>query len=285
MTTGGLGPTSDDLTKELSAQYLGLKLVFLQEEAKKVEKKCKYCTGLTDISDNNLKQACFPKDAYILENDMGTANGCIMKKDEKMIINLPGPPKEIKYVVEHSLLPYLSQYKQMTIYTYEYTTMFIGESRLDEILRETIEKQQDVSIALYAGEETVRIRLAVKASSKQESDKLMHPIKEDIEEKIGQYIIHENNLKDALMKKMVPISIDYRGDFHLKDDFLKPFFSQQPKIQIVIETRQEELGEVVVIYFNDYCFEIPTFVKAEYSYGKIEARFIAQLYKYILKNL
>ena len=73
-----------------------------------------------------------------------------MQKDGKMIVNLPGPPKEIQYVIEHSLLPYLSQYKQETIFTFEYTTMFIGESRVDEILRDLIDAQGDVSIALYA---------------------------------------------------------------------------------------------------------------------------------------
>ena len=75
---------------------------------------------------------------------MGTANGCVMSKDEKMIINLPGPPKELKYVVEHSLVPYLLKYKQDTIYTYEYLTMFIGESKLAEVLSDLINAQKQV---------------------------------------------------------------------------------------------------------------------------------------------
>ncbi len=284
MTTGGLGPTTDDLTKELSAQYLGLEMVYNEEEAKKVEKKCQYCTNVSQIPKNNFKQAYFPKDAYILENDMGTANGCVMSKDEKMIINLPGPPKEIRYVVEHSLIPYLCQYKQEKIYTYEYTTMFIGESKLDEILHDLIDEQKQVSIALYAGEETVRLRLGVKASSQQEANQLMGDVKDKVEERIGQYIIHEKDLKEALIKNMVPINIEYLSDFHLKDDFLKPFLSKQPQLCIRVDIRQEELGEVVVFHLNDYVFEVPTFVKAEYSYNKVEARFVAQLYKYIMTN-
>ena len=281
MTTGGLGPTTDDLTKELSAQYLGLEMFYHEEEAKKVDLKCRYCTGVKDIPQNNFKQAYYPKDAYILENDMGTANGCVMSKDEKMIINLPGPPKELKYVVEHSLVPYLLKYKQDTIYTYEYLTMFIGESKLAEVLSDLINAQKQVSIALYAGEETVRVRLAVKASSQKEADALMISTKKQIEERIHSYIIFEKDLKEALLENMVPISIVYKNDFRLQDDFLKPYLSNHPEIEIVIETKQVDLGEIVIVHFNDYTFEVPTFVKAEYSYAKVEARFIAQLYRYI----
>lgn len=286
ITTGGLGPTTDDLTKELSAQYLGLEMVYNEEEAQKVNRKCQYITGLKDISDNNFKQAYFPRDAYILENDMGTANGCVMSKDEKMIINLPGPPKEMTYVVEHSLLPYLKKYKKETLYTYEYITMFIGESKIDDLLKDVINAQNNVSIALYAGEETVRIRLAVKAHNQSDADDLMKPIQQVIEERIGQYVVRENDLKKALLQTKVTLSIDYKGSFVLHDDFLKPMLSHQPQIKICVETRKEKMGEVVKFSFNDdFVFEVPTFIKAEYSYGKIEARFVLQLYKYIMQNV
>lgn len=284
ITTGGLGPTTDDLTKELSAKYLGLEMEYNEQEALKVEKKCQYCTGIDIVPQNNFKQAYYPKDAYILENNMGTANGCVMKKKEKMIINLPGPPKELTYVVEHSLLPYLSQYKQDTIYTYEYITMFIGESKLEETLRDIIDKQEDVSIALYAGEETVRVRLATKALSQDDADKKMALLKKQIEDRINQYIIKEKDLKEALLKIMVPISIEYKSDFYIKDEFLKPYFSTLPDVKITISSRQEKLGEVIIFNFNDYQFEVPTFVNASYSYGRVEARFVAQLYKYLKNN-
>lgn len=284
MTTGGLGPTSDDLTKELSAKYLGLELVYMQDEALKVEKKCKYCTGLDQIPDNNFKQAYYPQDAYILENDIGTANGCVMSKGEKMIINLPGPPKELEYIVQHSLKPYLEKYRQDTLFTYEYLTMFIGESKLDEVLRDLIEHQDKVSIALYAGEQSVRIRLAVKAKSQDEADCMMTDIKLEIERRLDQYIVKENNLKEALLKIMVPISLTYKSDFRLNDDFLIPYMSDNPKIVIEIDKHSHELGEVIDVHFNDYHFEIPTFVKARYSYSRVEARFIGELYKYIYEH-
>ncbi len=282
ITTGGLGPTTDDLTKELSAQFLGLDLQYIEEEAKKVMRKCRYITGNNEVPQNNLKQAYFPTTAYILENKMGTANGCVMCKDDKMIINLPGPPKELKDVVENSLLPYLMKYRCDQIYTFEYITMFIGESQLDEILSDLIYQQEDISIALYAGEETVRIRLAVKALTQNEADQRMKPIQQEIEKRIGEYILKENDMKETLLQHMVPISLDYRNDFRLKDDFLKKYLSQDPVIKIVVEIRKEVLGEVVIFHFNDVVFEIPVFQQAELSYSKIEARFIVQLYKYII---
>jgi len=283
MTTGGLGPTTDDLTKELSAQYLGLEMIYNEEEARKVYEKCCFISNMKHVSDNNFKQAYYPKDAYILENKMGTANGCIMSKDEKMIINLPGPPKELKAVIESSLLPFLEKYKQDRLYTYEYITMFIGESQLDDVLKDIIEAQDEVSIALYAGEETVRVRLAVKTSSQQKADEKMAYVKRKIEERIAQYIVN-GDLKSELIKNLPSLSIEYRGDFRLQDDFLKPYISDHPQIHIIVETKKKTLGEVIMFQINDYCFEVPVFQKAEFSYGKIEARFIAQLYKYIFSH-
>ena len=281
MTTGGLGPTTDDLTKELSAQYLGLDMVYNEIEASKVEKKCQFCTGLKDIPDNNFKQAYYPKDAYILENDMGTANGCVMSKDEKIIINLPGPPKELKYVVEHSLIPYLERYRQDTIFTYDYLTMFIGESMIDERLRDLIENQDQVSIALYAGEETVRIRLAVKASSKQEAHLLTQGIKAEVEKRLKDNIIEEADMKQALYKIMPPLTIEYKSDFVFEKEFLQDYIQKHAKLHLCVNKRHADLGDIVEIRINDEYYEIPTFVDASYSYQRIESRVVMLLYKYI----
>lgn len=286
MTTGGLGPTSDDLTKELSAHYLGLEMVYHQQEAQKINEKCRFIMDVNEIPKNNLKQAYFPEGAYILDNLMGTANGCVMKKDEKMIVNLPGPPKELKYVLEYSLIPYLEQLKQDMIYTYEYTTMFIGESQLDEVLRDLIDHQQDVSIALYAGEQTVRVRLAVKTQSLEQANIAMQPIKKEIEKRIGKYILWENDLKMALVMLGKTICFHFQSDFVIEDHGLDQIISSNPDVMISVDIEKKEMGEIVVFTFNnDYSFRVPTFMKAKYSYRKVEARLIAQLYDYILNRL
>lgn len=286
ITTGGLGPTTDDLTKELSAQYLKLELIYNEQEAKKVYNKCSFVSNTKDVPLNNFKQAYFPKECYILENDVGTANGCIMSKEEKMIINLPGPPKEMKYVVENSLLSYLMQYKKDTIFTYEIKTMFIGESKLQEVLDDIISEQNKVSVALYAGEGIVRIRLAVKANRKEEADFLVRDVKDEIEKRVKDYMIEEKNIKEALMKIMIPYRIVYNGSFRLKDDFLdNQFKDDYASFVITITTISEEIGERLLVDFNhQQTLNIPLLKKAEYSYERAQSRIIAGLYKYLIKN-
>lgn len=285
ITTGGLGPTNDDLTKELSAQYLGLDCIYNEEEAKKVYDKCSFVTNKKEIAQNNYKQAYFPKDCIILENDVGTANGCIMKKDNQMIINLPGPPKEMKYVIEKSLKPYLKQYQKEKIFTYDISTMFIGESLLHEKLEDIINNQKQISIALYAGEDIVRIRLAIKAKNQEEADDKVEQTKKEIEERISSYIIKEKNIKEALMNIMVPYKIKYDGSFRLDHFFLDGLFKEEDaKLEMEIITKQEKLGERLIIIINqEETLEIPLLKKAEYSYTKAESRIMFFIYKY-LKN-
>lgn len=282
ITTGGLGPTNDDLTKELSAKYLGLDMVYNEEEAKKIFDKCSFLVGSNNVAEANFKQAYFPLNCYVLENEVGTANGCVMSKDEKMIINLPGPPKEMMYVVENELKPYLEQYREEKIYTYEYITMFIGESNLQEMLKELLDNQTDVSIALYASEETVRVRLATKAKNEKEAELKMKEMKKQVENIIGEYVLENGNIKDALMKIMVPYNVEYNCDFRLNDDFLDgKFKSNDPQIIIHMDSEVNEIGEILKVKINDEIMYIPTLKRAKYSYAKVQSRIIALLYKYL----
>lgn len=285
ITTGGLGPTEDDVTKELSAQYLGLELVYNEEEADKVFRKCDFL-GLYSgyVAPTNFKQAYYPKDCYILENEVGTANGCIMEKNDKMIINLPGPPKEMNYVVEHVLYPYLLKYQKETIYTYDINTMFIGESQLALVLDNLVNKQVEVTIALYAQEGSVRVRLGVKAINKEEADKRMAPVIKEIYSLCENYIVDED-IHDALMKVMVSYQIVYDGDFRLQDDFLEgQFLSDDPSLILTLKTEDEPLGEILEIIINDELrCRLPLLKKAQYSYTKAVKRIMVELYTY-LKN-
>lgn len=289
ITTGGLGPTQDDLTKELSAEYLGLALVYDEVEAKKVDDKCKFVSNSNTIPKNNYKQAYFPKECFILENEVGTANGCVMKKDEKMIINLPGPPKEMMYIVDHVLKPYLEQYRQDVIYTYDYLTMGIGESAVDEVLTDIINHQDKVTVAMYASEESVRVRLGCKATSQEEADTMMKDTKKQIEEKLEQYIIHETSLKDALASIMPPYTVEYKSDFQLREGFHFGSMNQpsQDMFHIIIDTKKHPLGEIVLVRYEykgqEVSFTVPMLKKAELSYSKLESRMIANLYLFLKK--
>jgi nicotinamide-nucleotide amidase len=288
ITTGGLGPTADDLTKEISAEYLGLALEYNAEEAKKVEDKCRFVSNWEDIPENNFKQAWFPKDCYILENEVGTANACVMSKDEKMIINLPGPPKELYYIVDNVLKSYLLPYQKEQIYTYDYITMGIGESRVAEVLKNIIEQQKEVSIALYASEESVRIRLGCIALNQEDADNKMETTKENINTLIGEYCINTKNPMKSLFDIMPPYHITYLSSFVLRNDFvLGKEVSKDASFEIVVDNQPHRLGEIVTIILKyqgkEKEFKVPLLKKAELSYSRLESKMIQNIYAFLLE--
>lgn len=283
ITTAGLGPTQDDLTKELSAEYLGLELVYNEEEARKVDEKCRFVTGLDVVSDNNFKQAYFPENAYILENDVGTANGCVMSKDGKMIINLPGPPKEFNYVVEHSLKPYLEHYRQEQIYTEDFLVMGIGESMIDEKLTETQYKQTDVTLAMYAGEGYVRVRIANKAKTKEEAYQHMTPMRNEIETLLKGYLIPGGSIEKALKDIMVPIQ--FIGDIDVPTWF-KPYVKEDADLVIYSKVEHVSLGDQVTIHVNsDKGFTDGMLKDYHLSMNRLTSKLQLYLYRYLKNSL
>ena len=288
ITTGGLGPTPDDLTKEISAEYLGLPMLFLEEEAEKVGAKCRFLSASDNIPENNYKQAYFPENCRILENEVGTANGCVMEKDGKMIVNLPGPPKEMTFVAEHQLKPFLEAYKRDRIYTCEIVTMGIGESRVAELLGKMIEQQTDVTIALYASEETVRVRLACKAPDASAAEKNMQPVRNAIETKLAAYQIREKDVKQAMARLLPPYHLLCRGDFRFRDGFF-PFPPVSPdcpaELTITAGTEKKPLGEILTVCLKTGNrtkeVAVPLLKKAELSYSRLESRVAAALYLFL----
>ena len=284
ITTGGLGPTEDDLTKELSAKYLGLEMVYNEAEAKKVNDKCCFVTGLDKVTDNNFKQAYFPEDCHILDNPIGTANGCVMSKDDRMIVNLPGPPKEMKYVVDHQLKTYLQQYRQDKIYTYDILTQGVGESKAATIIDDIVQKQKDVSIALYASEEMVRIRLAVKANDQITADHMMKETKDLIEDRLKDYIIESADLFEEVKKYVDGYTIFNTCDFTLSDRFN----NNGGHVFIQLDSEKHPLGEIVHVLLKykekEISFDIPLLVKASLSLPKLESKLINKIYQLVKRD-
>lgn len=279
ITTAGLGPTQDDLTKELSADYLGLELVYNEEEARKVNEKCRFVTGLDVVSENNFKQAYFPKEAYILENDVGTANGCVMRQGDRMIINLPGPPKEFHYVVEHSLKPFLEQFRKEQIYTMDFLVMGIGESMIDERLAETQRKQTNVTVAMYAGEGYVRVRIANKAKTKEEAYAHMETMKQEIETLLKGYLIPGGSIEKALKDIMVPVC--FKGDIEIPQWFL-PYVDEKASLVIYSQVKHVKLGDIVSIHVNDDSgFQDGMLKDYHLSMNRLTSKLQLYLYRYL----
>lgn len=203
LTTGGLGPTKDDLTKELAAEYLGLDLKLHKESLESIKdyfkKLGKECVK------SNEKQAYFPEEAIILKNNFGTAPGAIMKKDNKIIIILPGPPKEMKPMFLNEARPYLEKLTETTIVSDIIRIFGVGESKVDELLEDLIRDSKNPTVAPYAKEGEVILRVTSKGSSKKECEDLNKPVISKIKEvlKDNVYGMGEDPIQFAVAKSLV----------------------------------------------------------------------------------
>ncbi len=148
VTTGGLGPTADDLTKEICAKYFQEDLILFPEEYEKI--KLYFLKSKGSITENNQKQAYFIKGATVLDNMNGTAPGMIYEKAGKVIVNLPGPPKELEPMLYQGVIPYLSKKNNDQIYRKQYRLMNIGESDAETMIKPIMKKYSQIKVSPYA---------------------------------------------------------------------------------------------------------------------------------------
>lgn len=189
ITTGGLGPTTDDLTKEIAAQVLGLELILDQVSLQSLEEFF-VRIGRT-MAQNNLKQVYFPSGAQILPNKVGTAPGAIVEQGNKIIIILPGPPFELEPMFETSVYPYLqkiTQCVQTTIKSRVLRLFGIGESNLENEIRDLLDNQTNPTIALLAKNTEVNIRLTGKGSDELTVLAMLDPVEAELRRRVGSYI-------------------------------------------------------------------------------------------------
>jgi nicotinamide-nucleotide amidase len=176
--TGGLGPTQDDLTKETVAKLFSKKLI----KNKKAEDAIKafFQKIQRPMPDNNLKQALIPEGSIIIENDHGTAPGCIIDEDSKMVVLLPGPPSEMEPMFQYGVLPYLLKKSDSKLVSRYLRVFGVGESMIEEKLLDLIDHQERVTIATYAKDGEVTIRLTAKDQSDEGAMKCILPIEAEV---------------------------------------------------------------------------------------------------------
>lgn len=210
ITTGGLGPTKDDLTKEIAAEFFSKELA-IHEESLNIIKEY-FAKSKRTFSENNVKQAYFPKDSIILENNHGTAPGCIIEKDNNFIILLPGPPREMKPMFEGNVIPYLKKFTDGILVSKVLRICGLGESAMAEIIQDIIDKQTNPTVAPYAKSSEVTLRITAKASSEKEAEKLILPVEEEIRQRLGENVYGEGEtsleevIGNALIEKGLTIS-------------------------------------------------------------------------------
>lgn len=200
--TGGLGPTKDDLTKETVSEVLNKKLV-LNEESFEIMKAF-FKTMNRNMTENNKKQAYLPEGSIIVKNSNGTAPGCIIEADEKIVIMLPGPPKEMKPMFDETVMPYLEAKSKYRLES-KYIRIFgIGESAMEDMLIDLVENQSNPTIAPYAKEGEVTLRITAKYDNEENQDDIISPVVEEIQRRLGDAVYSVENMGlDELTAKLL----------------------------------------------------------------------------------
>ncbi|WP_353095247.1 competence/damage-inducible protein A [Tissierella praeacuta] len=190
ITTGGLGPTHDDLTKEVITEALGLELI----EDKNMEENIKNIfTKLNrEMSTNNLKQASKPEGSRFLKNSIGTAPGIFLSKDNKKIIMLPGPANEMKLMFDNEVIPLL--HEDLNIVNRSVNIIGIGESQLEMEIKDLIDKDPDIKIATFAKEVEVEIKIVGKGKAKDNIESKVNNIIEILENRFNEHIYGFDNI-------------------------------------------------------------------------------------------
>lgn len=185
ITTGGLGPTCDDLTKQILAEAFGLKLAENKAEREGLYDYIRYGKKFTD---NNFTQAMLPEGCTVFHNNCGTAPGCGFEKDGKIVVMIPGPPKECNAMFRESALPYLRKLSEELIVSHSVRIFGLGESSVDDIFAEEMNRMTNPTMAPYAKECDCLLQITAKAKSVDEAEKMIAPVMEHVMQRLGDVV-------------------------------------------------------------------------------------------------
>ncbi|AIS52464.1 putative competence-damage inducible protein CinA [Thermoanaerobacter kivui] len=199
ITTGGLGPTADDITKETVASFLRLPLIENKEAKDWIEKFFERLGQKP--TPNNYKQALFPEGANILPNKNGTAPGCIIEKDNKIIVILPGPPSELIPMFEEAVYPYLKSKTSEIIKSRVLKIFGLGESKVEELVKPLL-FNSNPTVAPLLGDGYVTLRITAKGHNEDETLKMIEDMESKMRGILGEYIyaVDKENMEDVVVK-------------------------------------------------------------------------------------
>ncbi len=186
ITTGGLGPTCDDLTKQVLAEAFGKQLVFHEECAQSI--RAFFANSGMEMTENNLQQAWLPEGADVLPNRWGTAPGCVFCSDGCRVVMLPGPPRECLPMFREEAAPRLVGLSEGTIRSRTLRVFGMGEAQVEHLLRDRMNELTNPTLAPYAKEGEMELRITAKASSPAEADALIAPVEDEIRALLGDLI-------------------------------------------------------------------------------------------------
>ena len=219
ITTGGLGPTDDDLSKELACKYFGKELILHEPSLEALKGYFKKSGRENNISDSNMKQVYFPEDAIVLENPNGTAPGAIISGDtrrfivgeedadieKKFIVVLPGPPREMKPMFDNLVKPFLLKKTDSMLKSRVLRVFGVGESEMERQVKHLIDGQTNPTIAPYAKEVDCLLRVTAKGKDEAECDAIIEPVANEIKKILGDNVYGEGEtcIEDVTAKLLV----------------------------------------------------------------------------------
>lgn len=201
--TGGLGPTPDDLTKEAVCSALEMEMEIIPEALEKL--KAYFEKQNRQMTENNIKQVAFPKQAIILPNDCGTAPGCLIEVEGVMVILLPGPPKEMKMMFENYVMPILRNKQNKNYITLDIKCYGIGESELATCIESLLGDHEQLSVATYVSNGEVIVRITAWEVSEMLANQKVQEMAQRVEACLEDYIIgyNEDTLEENVVKLLL----------------------------------------------------------------------------------
>ena len=202
--SGGLGPTKDDITKEVAAGVFGRKLVMDEHTKDRIQKYFDK-KGQSSVTENNWKQAMIPEGAVVIDNDNGTAPGIIIEDKEinKTAILLPGPPNELIPMFDEKIAPYLNGLQPEVIFSYTIKICGLSESLAETMVEDLMENQTNPTIAPYAKTGEVHFRVTGKAETKEKAKELMAPVVKKIIHRFEDFVFafdEKTQLEDSVVR-------------------------------------------------------------------------------------
>ena len=218
ITSGGLGPTEDDLTREAVAEAVGVGLKFHQELLDEIEAKFS-SRGLV-MSPNNRKQAFLPRGATVLRNPFGTAPAFVVESDSGAVICLPGVPGELKRIMEAEVLPYLSRKfvpGGAVIVSRELKASAVGESTVDQEIGDLIRTSSNPTVGILAKAGEISIRITAKAEDQDAASCMLDDMESRVRERVGDRVFGKDDetlngaVADLLLSKRKTLCVVETG--------------------------------------------------------------------------
>ncbi|MBQ4347122.1 MAG: competence/damage-inducible protein A [Firmicutes bacterium] len=243
ISTGGLGPTDDDLTKETVAEFFGVPLKRDEESLKRIEKFFKKIKR--EMTENNIKQADIPEGALVLKNPRGTAPGIWLEKDGKIMVMLPGPPREAESMFRERVRPLLDERRERVFVSRVLRIADIGEGELAAKVEDLL-SGENPTLATYAEPMESYLRLTANAKSEEEAKKLLDELSDIIKGRLKEavYAQGETKMQEVVGKMLMERSLKTAVAESLTGGLVSAQLIENPGIS-------EIFSEGIVAYSNE----------------------------------